>query len=825
MTPLNKPLELTLINQFFPPDFAATGQFMDELVRFLASSGMRVRVFTSQPSYAYHPDQAYAPVHEQDGNLSIHRCRPVQKHSRNAIGRLIQGLVFSAKTVRFLLAKREHCGDVLFMTSEPPFGVFFVAAVAALRRIPLVYLIYDFYPDVAVRLGWLKEGNPLLGLWRSLNRWVWKQSACIIVPCSTMGDRLLQFDPSLKPKLREIHNWCDPEVIRPYRKAENPFVLEQKLTQQFTVLYSGNLGRCHDLDTLLDAASLLRNEPIRFLFIGGGPRLYHSQQRVRELGLTNCQFLPYQRREDLPYSLNAGDLSIVSIDTGAEGLVAPSKFYSALAVGRPLAIICEDHSYLRQMISEGRCGAAFRPGEAHHLAEFIRHLSQNRPLCRTMGQSGRDYLSHRYTLEHCGRDYLSAIYFAIFQDQEIHQAALQGDLENRYQPIVDLKTGQPVGLEVLWFWRHPQRGLLSAPDFLPALERANLTPQLGWAQMRQAFGQINAFQSQGLLPVRSRLCVNWSQRQFEESNWLSKLEQLLAEFGFPSEQLMLELDDATLMADPAATTARLMQLKQRQIRVAINDFSNRFSSLSFLHDHSVTVLKVSPKQLRQIDRDRSSREWVRTILLNASNLGEQVIAVGVETPEQRQVLLQEGIHLAQGKLFGPAMPPTLLSETLRQWDIQAAFDRPHLRAGTPNFPGHAPSPITALVVEDDRLSRTMLRRLLQEEGFEVLEAENGRDGLQLARTHQPGLIFSDLMMAHGDGLRLIRRLRKQPGSQKPFIFCVSSLDDGDTIQQAFEAGADDYLIKPVRWPRLRYRLRRLRQQEESQARALGLRFS
>ncbi len=811
MTASDQPLRLTLINQFFPPDFAATGQFMEELVRFLARSGMEVRVFTSQPSYAFDPSQANAPVRELDGNLTIHRCRPLFRRSRNAIGRLLQGLVFSLKTVRFLLARREHCGDVLFMTSEPPFGVFFVAAVAAIRRIPLVYLIYDFYPDVAVRLGWLQAGHPVQRLWQMLNRWVWKQADCIIVPCSTMGDRLLALDPSLKPKLREIHNWCDPEQLRPLPKTENPFLREQEISPRFTVLYSGNMGRCHDFDTLLGAAEILRDEPISFLFIGGGARRYPAQKRVNASGLTNCRFLDYQKREDLLYSLNAGDLSIVSVDRGVEGLIAPSKLYSALSIGQPVAIICEDHSYLRPLISQARCGAAFHPGESRHLAEFIRHLSQNPRLCRTMGQAGRDFLRHRYTLAHCGREYLSAIHFALFQDRQIHRAALRGDLESRFQPIVDLKTGQPVGLEVFWHWQHPQRGNLSSGDFLPALERSGLTPVLGWAQMNEAMILVKRLQHQGLLPPRCRLSFNWSASQFREHDWIQKLDQLLEDYRFPPEQLMIELDDATLMADPAATTARLLQFKQRQIRVAINDFSSRFSSLSYLHDHSVTVLKVAPDQLRQISHDQSSRDWVRTILLNASNLGEQVIAVGVEAESQRQVLLQEGIHLAQGRLFGAPGPAPELMRLLEQWQVQPAFEASDRTTGQPHSREQSASALRALIVEDDPVSRLMLERLLQEEGIEFQVADSGRQGLRLYRRQPSQLVFTDVMMHQGDGIRLIQALQRGPG-KRPYIFCISSLDDGDTIRQAFEAGADEYLIKPIRWTKLRYRLRRLMSQ-------------
>src|ERR671933_1222265 len=123
------------------------------------------------------------------------------------------------------------------------------------------------------------------------------------------------------------------------------------------------------------------------------------------MGLKNCQFLPYQNKQNLPYSLTACDLSLVSVSPGMEGLVAPSKLYPALAAGRPLAIICEQHSYLRSMLKESGCGEAFHNGDAEGLAAFIRRLAADSQLTKQMGQAGRRYLQSNFTPDLIAQQY------------------------------------------------------------------------------------------------------------------------------------------------------------------------------------------------------------------------------------------------------------------------------------------------------------------------------------------------------------------------------------------------------------------------------------
>jgi glycosyltransferase involved in cell wall biosynthesis len=395
-------LRLSILTQFYPPDFAATGQLIEELANHLKNQGMRVKVFTGQPGYAF--SRKSAPVKEESGLLQIQRSRTAQLFPNRIRGKAVNGLMFALRSALHLL-KPVHRGDVLLITTAPPFLPILGYLANLLFGASYICLLYDLYPDVAVGLKVVSENHWTAKAWDFINRCTWRKADGIIVLSSSMRDRIVAKCPEVADKISIIHSWANPNCIVPMPKERNWFAAKHQLAGKFTVLYSGNMGRCHDVDTILEAAVELCDQPIQFVFIGDGAKRQSCINKVNRLGLSNCLFLPYQDKADLPYSLTACDLSLVSISPGMEGLVAPSKLYSALASGRPIAAICERHSYLRQLISDARCGAAFSNGDGQGLAKFIRCLAADHDLTERLGRAGRRYMETHFTPEVISRQY------------------------------------------------------------------------------------------------------------------------------------------------------------------------------------------------------------------------------------------------------------------------------------------------------------------------------------------------------------------------------------------------------------------------------------
>ncbi len=388
---------LTIVSQFFPPDFAATGQFLDDLSRRLALRGLQVQVLTGQPNYAFRDRQA--PRISFDHNRCIRRTSVSRWWPSRIRGRVVNSLLFCLRSsLRLLRAARR--GDLLLFTSEPAYLPLFGWLLHAITGAPYVLVLYDLYPDVAIALGVLKPGHPLARLWQAWQGRALSAAREVVVLSSTMAARLQQVYPELTTAVSVIPSWADPRRIRPLPKEHNPFVWRHGLNGLFTVLYAGNQGRCHDLDTLLDAAVLLAGQPgIRFVIVGDGARHRQLRQRVQQQELVQVQLLPYQEPVDLPVMLAAADLAVVSLLAAAEGQVAPSKLYGHLAAATPVAAICGPDSYLVDELKAGGCGAAFRSGDGAGLAAFILRLVAQPQTARQLGLASRRHLLNTATPE------------------------------------------------------------------------------------------------------------------------------------------------------------------------------------------------------------------------------------------------------------------------------------------------------------------------------------------------------------------------------------------------------------------------------------------
>jgi glycosyltransferase involved in cell wall biosynthesis len=410
-----KSINLSVIAQFFPPDYAATGQLIEELVKQLGQQGVNIEVFTSQPGYAFQSQTAPA-VEWVDSRIRIQRSRTAQLWSSRIRGKAVNGVLYTLRALLYLLRAWRR-NNILLVTTAPPFLPVIGYLAYLLFRLPYVCILYDLYPDIAIALGVVSKDSWLVRVWNAINKQVWLKAKGIVVLSPAMKQKILAHCPEVADKVSVIHSWANPEAIVPIPKVENWFAHKYALVNKFTVLYSGNMGRCHDIDTILEAAKQLQDESIQFVCIGAGAKREELIMEVKRLGLKNFTFLPYQDKQVLPYSLTACDLSLVSVDAITESLVAPSKLYSALASGRPIAVICSQSSYLKEMVAEANCGSTFENGDGQGLAQFIRFLSRDPQIGARMGKAGRQYLRSHFTPKVIAQQYLRVLQQAVLVDE------------------------------------------------------------------------------------------------------------------------------------------------------------------------------------------------------------------------------------------------------------------------------------------------------------------------------------------------------------------------------------------------------------------------
>lgn len=239
-------------------------------------------------------------------------------------------------------------------------------------------------------------------------------------------------------------------------------------------------------------------------------------------------------------------------------------------------------------------------------------------------------------------------------ETELHQAIQQGQLCAYYQPKLRLSDSAVVGAEALIRWRHPERGLIPPNQFIPVAEASDLIVDLGDWMLGEVSRQLATWRKVGL-PHLS-IAVNLAARHFREPRLVPHIERLLATYGLPPEALELELTESTLLETGTHTMDTLRMLRQRGIGLAIDDFGTGYSSLGYLKRLPITALKIDQSFVRDLEHDSDDRTLAATIVALGHSLGLKVIAEGVETEQQRRILLEQGCDLAQGYLFSRPLP-------------------------------------------------------------------------------------------------------------------------------------------------------------------------
>jgi diguanylate cyclase (GGDEF)-like protein/PAS domain S-box-containing protein len=236
-------------------------------------------------------------------------------------------------------------------------------------------------------------------------------------------------------------------------------------------------------------------------------------------------------------------------------------------------------------------------------------------------------------------------------ETDLRHAVERQEFELHYQPIVLLKNKQLVGFEALVRWRHPQRGLVSPGEFIPTAEDTGLIVPLGWWVLQEACRQMQMWQQQFALNPPLTISVNLAGKQITQPDAAERVEQILQATGLHPSSLKLEITESSLMEHTESTIAMLQQLKALGIQLAIDDFGTGYSSLSYLYRFPVDTLKIDRSFVNKMDVEVEKLELVRTIATLAWNLSMDVVAEGIETPQQLSQLTSLGCEYGQGYLF------------------------------------------------------------------------------------------------------------------------------------------------------------------------------
>ena len=248
-------------------------------------------------------------------------------------------------------------------------------------------------------------------------------------------------------------------------------------------------------------------------------------------------------------------------------------------------------------------------------------------------------------------------------ETQLRKAIERGELVVYYQPQVRLDTGAVVAVEALVRWFHADLGLVSPAEFIPLAEETGLILDLGRWVLRTACAQVRSWQEQGFADLR--LAVNLSGRQFEQDDLVRSIAQVIEEATFDPSDLDLELTESSIMRSPEQAVPKLQALDRLGIRLSIDDFGTGYSSLGHLKRFPIRTLKIDQSFIQDITTDPNDAAIAQAIIALADSLQLKVIAEGVETRDQLDLLRRYHCDEMQGYLFARPLPPGELLELLR----------------------------------------------------------------------------------------------------------------------------------------------------------------
>ena len=271
---------------------------------------------------------------------------------------------------RILFARKTR---LLFFITPPPMAPFIGLLSRLFFKQSYVILLYDLYPDALVNFAYLSDQSWISRFWATLNRPLFNRASLVYTLSESMAERTRYYAPDAKILI--IPNWADTEKMRPIPKTENPFAKQHQQEDKLSILYSGNMGLTHDLESLVEAASLLKDEErVHFILIGEGGKKEKICDRINALKLRNVTVLPFQDPATIPYSIGTGDIAVVTLGEGGESVSVPSKIYYYMASGAAILSIAPEKSELEVLHQRYNFGKRVNPGHPEAIASFIREM-------------------------------------------------------------------------------------------------------------------------------------------------------------------------------------------------------------------------------------------------------------------------------------------------------------------------------------------------------------------------------------------------------------------------------------------------------------------
>ena len=384
---------VVLVNRFYWPDQSATSQLLTDLAEHIASSGTRVVIVTSRLRYTSSKERL--PPIDRHNDVEIRRVWTTGFDRTSLAGRAFDFLTFYL-FASLALIKIVQRGDFVVAKTDPPLIQIFAWFATWIKRGRLVNWCQDLFPEVVYAVAEQRNRGAIGATLHRLRNFALHRSEMNITISNEMSKTLVAQGVD-KSRIQVIRNWCDP-TIAPISSSANALRQRWGLKGHFVLGYSGNLGRAH----IPDKMHLLINEladiaSLRFLFVGSGHGMKWLRQQCHQEGHNHVIFKPYQPRETLSLSLSVPDIHLVSLRSGCQNFLAPSKYYGILAAGRPIAFLGDRDCELAEEIEQSQFGTILDIDHVQTWRDQILDMIKNKAELAAMGSNARRAYEAQFT--------------------------------------------------------------------------------------------------------------------------------------------------------------------------------------------------------------------------------------------------------------------------------------------------------------------------------------------------------------------------------------------------------------------------------------------
>lgn len=387
---------LWILSEVYYPEETGTGYYISGIAEHLALK-RSVSVLCSRPTYSR--SGVVAPRSETYHGVRIFRCRCLVLNKRSILTRLIRMITITVSIfVGALLRIRR--GDTILAVTNPPSVPILAAILSFILRVPYSLVVHDVYPDIMVACGLASRKSLSFKALNWASKLVLQRAESIFCIGRDMLEHLTRArGTGTNDGIRVIPLWADSQQIQPSPREGNRLLLDLGLMEKFVVLYAGNMGYPHDIETLAAAIKKLQSDKeIHFVFIGSGPKQLLLDRLITS-GVRSVTVLPPRPRSEQNEFLNACDVAILSLMPGMLGLAVPSRTYNLMAAGKPIIALVSEPSEVARVVREEEIGWVIEPGAVDKTVQVIQVAKQNRGQLLAMGVRARQAVQAKYQRE------------------------------------------------------------------------------------------------------------------------------------------------------------------------------------------------------------------------------------------------------------------------------------------------------------------------------------------------------------------------------------------------------------------------------------------